>query len=355
MIIITWATIPYYLFAFFRNFKALRGEGIGYLNLSLRSLAINFLIEPIFIFTFKLGVIGAALANLVSISYLGLNSWSRLRGEVLPIKIDLFAVRDYLKYSSALIGSKLSEDIGGILITLVISLFGLEALGLWGIGEVILGITWAITNTLRDVITAEAKRVSLRELMERSWIISGLVGALLVILLAIALPPLFLENVSEVRALRTILLAIALSFPLSSMIAISVGYIRGIGKVKVSLALDFSRETLLRPILTAITFLVLSLSLSQGALAVDKMSLMSGGLSVSLVLTEALSAWIVAVILKKILSRDMVNKALRDFLFLILLLIPHLGTFFRSFIGNLLRSLIRIELYPLRAVGGALG
>jgi len=108
-------------------------------------LLINFLLEPVLIFKLQYGVIGAGISNLASSLIPGIIALISLK-KILPpdLKLDIRELVKFLKLSIPMIGSSLSEGVGGTLFTYILSLISLRLVGLWGAAEVILGVIWML-------------------------------------------------------------------------------------------------------------------------------------------------------------------------------------------------------------------
>ncbi len=139
-----------------RIFNSFGNNGIA-LKISAIGIIINTILDPILIYTFKLGIVGAAIgtlvANIVMFILFHLNSNGIIKFN-LKVKIDLDKIREIIILGSPMSFQRILFTVVNIIIARLIAIFGADAIAAQKIGVQIESITFMVIGGLNGAVTS---------------------------------------------------------------------------------------------------------------------------------------------------------------------------------------------------------
>jgi len=210
-------------------------------------IIVNIILDPLFIYVFRFGVLGASVATLIAnivmfILYLFKSS------EILKynhnIKFNYEKVKEIIKLGFPMAIQRILFTIINILLARIIALFGSNAIAAQKIGLQIESITYMVIGGLHGAIAAftgqnfGAKKYNRIKdgysAALKIGIIYSLITALTFIFFNIPLIRLFVQDDMTIEISKTYLQVVAFSQIFSTIETVSNGLFTGIGKPKIS-------------------------------------------------------------------------------------------------------------------------
>jgi len=242
---------PTLFFAFFNLLYAriLGSFGNNKLAFKINSIGViaNIILDPIFIYVFKLGVLGASiatmLANIIMFALYLLESSGMLKFS-LQIKIDYKKVKEIIILGFPMAFQRILFTIINIFLARIIAIFGSDAIAAQKIGLQIESITYMVIGGLHGAIAAftgqnfGAKKYDrIKEGYNAALkigIVYSLFMAFLFIFFNTPFIKLFVRDENTIVIARAYLQVVAFSQIFSTIETISNGLFTGIGKPKIS-------------------------------------------------------------------------------------------------------------------------
>ncbi|MCE5221819.1 MAG: MATE family efflux transporter [Clostridium sp.] len=242
---------PTILFAFFNLLYARILGSFGNNKLAFKINAIgvilNVILDPIFIYVFKLGVLGAAiatmLANIVMFSLYLIKSSGMLKFNF-SIKINYKKVKEIIILGFPMAFQRILFTVINIFLARIIAVFGSDAIAAQKIGLQIESITYMVIGGLQGAIAAftgqnfGAKKYSRIKEGYNAALKIGIIYSLLMgfifIFLNTPLIKLFVRDENTIVIAKAYLQVVAFSQIFSTIETVSNGLFTGIGKPKIS-------------------------------------------------------------------------------------------------------------------------
>lgn len=246
---LAWSA-PMLCFAFFNNlfsriFASL-GNTKSALKISAVGIVMNIVLDPIFIYIFKWGVVGAAVATLIAnimmfIMYLGVG-----RGVLVfnfKKKIDLKKMKEIAHLGTPIAFQRVLFTLINIMLAKMIATFGADAVAAQKIGLQIEAITYMVTGGLNGAVASfigqnyGAKKYDRLHKGYHTALGVGMVYAALSTLIFWAFPEqlagLFVKEQATIAIAAGYLRIIAYSQIFNAMEMVSNGFLTGIGRPKI--------------------------------------------------------------------------------------------------------------------------
>lgn len=241
---------PILFFSFF-NFLYSRifgsfGNNSGALKISAIGIVVNIILDPIFIYIFKLGVIGAALATLVSniLMYIlyKIKSNGLLKYDK-SINVDYIKIKEIIKLGFPMAFQRVLFTFVNIILARIIAIFGTNAIAAQKIGLQIESITYMAIGGLNGAISSftgqnfGAKKFRRIKDGYSTALIIGISYSLLMSLIFIffkePIIKLFIRDINTSIIAYGYLQAVAYSQAFSTIEMVSNGLFTGLGKPKI--------------------------------------------------------------------------------------------------------------------------
>lgn len=241
---------PILFFSFF-NFLYSRifgsfGNNSGALKISAIGIVVNIILDPIFIYIFKLGVIGAALATLVAniLMYIlyKIKSNGLLKYDK-SINLDYIKIKEIIKLGFPMAFQRVLFTFVNIILARIIAIFGTNAIAAQKIGLQIESITYMAIGGLNGAISSftgqnfGAKKFKRIKDGYSTALIIGISYSLLMSLIFIffkePIIKLFIRDINTSIIAYGYLQAVAYSQAFSTIEMVSNGLFTGLGKPKI--------------------------------------------------------------------------------------------------------------------------
>lgn len=241
---------PILFFSFF-NFLYSRifgsfGNNSGALKISAIGIVVNIILDPIFIYIFKLGVIGAALATLVAniLMYIlyKIKSNGLLKYDK-SINVDYIKIKEIIKLGFPMAFQRVLFTFVNIILARIIAIFGTNAIAAQKIGLQIESITYMAIGGLNGAISSftgqnfGAKKFRRIKDGYSTALIIGISYSLLMSLIFIffkePIIKLFIRDINTSIIAYGYLQAVAYSQAFSTIEMVSNGLFTGLGKPKI--------------------------------------------------------------------------------------------------------------------------
>lgn len=152
---------PMILFSFF-NFWYTRlynsfGQNKAALKISALGVLLNIILDPIFIYTLKLGVIGAGMATLIAnavMTVLFFKQSNSLFGLDFQMKLSKSTYQDIIRLGLPLSSQRVLFTLVSIVLAKMIAIFGTEAIAAQKIGLQIESITYMVVSGLNGAVAS---------------------------------------------------------------------------------------------------------------------------------------------------------------------------------------------------------
>ncbi|BCZ46293.1 MATE family efflux transporter [Clostridium gelidum] len=242
---------PTIFFAFFNLLYAriLGSFGNNKLAFKINSIGVvvNIILDPIFIYVFKLGVVGASiatmLANIIMFALYLMESSGMLKFSF-DIKIDYKKVKEIIILGFPMAFQRILFTIINIFLARIIAIFGSDAIAAQKIGLQIESITYMVIGGLQGAVAAfigqnfgAKKHDRIKEGYNAALkiaIIYSLLMAFIFIFGSTPLIKLFVSDENTIVIAKAYLQVIAFSQIFSATESVSNGLFTGIGKPKIS-------------------------------------------------------------------------------------------------------------------------
>lgn len=241
---------PILFFSFF-NFLYSRifgsfGNNSGALKISAIGIVVNIILDPIFIYIFKLGVIGASLATLVAniLMYIlyKIKSNGLLKYDK-SINLDYIKIKEIIKLGFPMAFQRVLFTFVNIILARIIAIFGTNAIAAQKIGLQIESITYMAIGGLNGAISSftgqnfGAKKFKRIKDGYSTALIIGISYSLLMSLIFIffkePIIKLFIRDINTSIIAYGYLQAVAYSQAFSTIEMVSNGLFTGLGKPKI--------------------------------------------------------------------------------------------------------------------------
>lgn len=246
---LAWSA-PMLCFAFFNNlfsriFASL-GNSKSALKISAVGIVMNIVLDPILIYVFKWGVVGAAVATLIAniimfIMYLvigkGLFSFHFKK------KVDFEKMREITRLGTPIAFQRILFTLINIMLAKMIAKFGADAVAAQKIGLQIESVTYMVTGGLNGAVASfigqnyGAKKYDRLHKGYHTALSVGIIYAALSTLIFLAFPEqlagLFVKEQATIAIAAGYLRIIAYSQIFNAMEMVSNGFLTGIGRPKI--------------------------------------------------------------------------------------------------------------------------
>ncbi|MDR3596731.1 MATE family efflux transporter [Clostridium sp.] len=216
-------------------------------NINVVGVIINIILDPIFIYIFKLGVLGASLATLsanIVMFILYLVKSSGILKYNVNVKIDIEKIKQITILGVPMATQRVLFTVINIFLARIIAIFGAEAIAAQKIGLQIESITYMIVGGLHGAVAAyTGQNFGAKELKRikdgyntaiKIGIVYSLFTAFLFMFFNIPFIKLFVRDEQTIIIAQAYLQAVAFSQIFSTVETISNGLFTGIGKPKIS-------------------------------------------------------------------------------------------------------------------------
>ena len=228
-----------------RIFNSFGNNSIA-LKISAIGIIINTILDPILIYIFKLGIVGAAIgtlvANIVMFNLFHLNSNGIIKFN-LKVKIDLDKIREIIILGAPMSFQRILFTVVNIMIARLIAVFGSDAIAAQKIGLQIESITFMVIGGLNGAVTSFVGQNYGAKKFERViqgykssikiGVIYSAVTALIFMFMPKLLVEIFLRDENTVLIACRYLQIVAVSQIFSTIEMVSNGLFTGVGKPKI--------------------------------------------------------------------------------------------------------------------------
>lgn len=252
-------------FTFFNSYYSRIQGSYGNNNTSLiiNSIGIiaNIILDPIFIYVFKLGVSGAAIATLIATLLMFILYKVKSKGLIeykLKVKISLKKIKDIIKLGSATALQRVLFTAINIFVARIVSDFGADAIAAQKVGIQIESISFMVVGGLNGAVASftgqnfGAKKYDRIKRGFKDSIIVGIVYsgtiALMFFLFPEFLTRIFIREDATVTIAIAYLQIIAISMMFSAVEMVANGLFTGIGKPNIPSVISIVFTTLRIPI-----------------------------------------------------------------------------------------------------------
>lgn len=216
-------------------------------NINIVGVVVNIILDPLFIYVFKLGVAGASLATLLAnivmfILYL-IKSSGILKYNI-NVGVDTEKIREIIILGLPMAMQRVLFTVINIFLARIIAVFGAEAIAAQKIGLQIESITYMVIGGLHGAVAAYTGQnygaKKLKRIKEgyntaiKIGIAYSLITAFLFMFFNIPFIKLFVRDEKTILIAQAYLQAVAFSQIFSTVETISNGLFTGIGKPKIS-------------------------------------------------------------------------------------------------------------------------
>lgn len=259
---ITFLDMPFtFLFFSFNSIMNSQGNTLTPTILSGISAILNVILDPIFIFTFKMGIAGAAIATLLSKVllavagiYILINSTTMIRPSFKNFKFDRKIIRKIINVALPSSIGQSGSALGFIVLNGFIVSYGTATLAAFGMVNRItslvmqpaMGIGAALTSIVGQNLGAD-KIDRVKEAFGKSLKLTisfSIVGCILMILADKQIINFFMQSKDDVEVISqgiVYLRYISASMPLMGIFSVFQGIFQGSGHTKYSMAMEIGR------------------------------------------------------------------------------------------------------------------
>lgn len=259
---ITFLDMPFtFLFFNFNSIMNAQGNTMLPTVLSGISAILNVVLDPIFIFTFNMGIAGAAIATLISkvlLSFAGtfilVKSQTMIRPKLKGFKFDKEIVKRIISVGIPSSIGQTGSSLGFIVLNSFIASYGTATMAAYGmvnrvnslIMQPAMGVGAALTSIVgQNLGSGKIERV--REAFKKSSIFTigfSMVGLVLFLLFDEEIVNFFMQSKDDLEVIRqgvSYLRYITFSLPLMGMFSVFQGIFQGTGHTKYSMAMEVGR------------------------------------------------------------------------------------------------------------------
>ena len=252
-------------FTFFNSYYSRIQGSFGNNNTSLVinsiGMVVNIILDPIFIYAFKLGVSGAAIATLIATILMFILYKVKSKGLIeykLKVKISLKKIKDIIKLGSATALQRVLFTSINIFVARIVSDFGADAIAAQKVGIQIESISFMVVGGLNGAVASftgqnfGAKKYDRIKRGFKDSIIVGIIYsgtiALMFFLFPNFLTRIFVREDATVTIAIAYLQIIAISMMFSAVEMVANGLFTGIGKPNIPSVISIVFTTLRIPI-----------------------------------------------------------------------------------------------------------
>ena len=252
-------------FTFFNSYYSRIQGSFGNNNTSLVinsiGMVVNIILDPIFIYAFKLGVSGAAIATLIATILMFILYKVKSKGLIeykLKVKVSLKKIKDIIKLGSATALQRVLFTSINIFVARIVSDFGSDAIAAQKVGIQIESISFMVVGGLNGAVASftgqnfGAKKYDRIKRGFKDSIIVGIVYsgtiALMFFLFPDFLTRIFVREDATVTIAIAYLQIIAISMMFSAVEMVANGLFTGIGKPNIPSVISIVFTTLRIPI-----------------------------------------------------------------------------------------------------------
>lgn len=216
-------------------------------NINVIGIIVNIILDPLFIYVFKLGVLGASLATMSANIVMFIVYMARTYGIIkydFKVKIDVEKIKEISILGLPMAMQRVLFTVINIFLARIIAIFGAEAIAAQKIGLQIESITYMVVGGLHGAIAAYTGQNFGAKKIERIkdgyntaikiGIMYSLLTAVLFMFFSIPFIKLFVKDEQTIYIAQAYLQAVAYSQIFSTVETISNGLFTGIGKPKIS-------------------------------------------------------------------------------------------------------------------------
>lgn len=252
-------------FTFFNSYYSRIQGSFGNNNTSLVinsiGMVVNIILDPIFIYAFKLGVSGAAIATLIATILMFILYKVKSKGLIeykLKVKVSLKKIKDIIKLGSATALQRVLFTSINIFVARIVSDFGSDAIAAQKVGIQIESISFMVVGGLNGAVASftgqnfGAKKYDRIKRGFKDSIIVGIIYsgtiALMFFLFPDFLTRIFVREDATVTIAIAYLQIIAISMMFSAIEMVANGLFTGIGKPNIPSVISIVFTTLRIPI-----------------------------------------------------------------------------------------------------------
>jgi putative MATE family efflux protein len=264
---ITFLELPFmFLFFNFNSIMNSQGNTLMPTILSAASAILNGVLDPIFIFTFDMGVAGAAYATLVSkalLSVVGLimmfKSSSAIKPKLRGFKFDMQIIKKLMKVAIPSSIGQSGSALGFMVLNSFIVSYGTATMAAFGMVNRITSIIMQPSMGVGVALTAIVGQnlgsnqiIRIKEAFKKSFVVTmyiSIIGCLIMLWKDNEIINMFIESGDETEVITqsiTYLWYISASMPLMGIFSILQGIFQGSGHTKYSMAMEVGRLWLVR-------------------------------------------------------------------------------------------------------------
>lgn len=255
---------PAMFFTFaFGAIKQAEGDNVSPMMLSIVSVIVNIILDPLLIFTFNMGISGAAWATVIARYmlviagiFLLIKKNNGIKVRVKNLKLDFVEVKELIRVGFPASVGHSTSSFGFVILNMFIIDFGQNTMAAYGIGNRINSMLFLPAVGIGNAMTAivgqnlGAKNVSrVKEAVKKSLIIASFISILGTIFIYIYKeniigsftndPDIFSQSVEYLTLISTTVICLGI-------FQIIVGLFQGAGRTKVAMFITMSRLWLFR-------------------------------------------------------------------------------------------------------------
>lgn len=255
---------PNMIFIFFNTLysKILNSYGNNKMALKINAVGIvtNIILNPIFIYAFKLGVLGSAIATLISNIILFLVF--RYKGRCIfrydfNISIDIDKIKEIMMLGFPMAFQRVLFTLVNIILARIIAMFGSDAIAAQKIGLQIESIAFMIIGGLSGAVSSFSGQNFGAQKLDR--VIEGYKSSIMIAVVYSAittslfifcpefLSKIFIRDINTIKLASGYLKIIAISQVFSAVEMVSNGFFTGVGKPKIPAYISIIFTTLRIP------------------------------------------------------------------------------------------------------------
>lgn len=259
---ITFLDLPF-MFLYFNINSIMNAQGntVTPTILSGISAIINVILDPIFIFTFNMGIAGAAWATVVSRVVLAgfgirliFKESNKLKPDFKGFKFNKIIIKDIVKVGLPASIGQAGSSVGFMFLNRFIVSYGTSTMAAFGmvnratnlIMQPAMGVGSALTAIIGQNLGAKQKERATEAFVKASKIAlyMGIIGGVFIFIFNKPLVNLFIQSKDDMEVIRqslTYMRFTAFSMPLMGMFSVFQGVFQGSGKTHHSMAMEVGR------------------------------------------------------------------------------------------------------------------
>lgn len=259
---ITFLDTPFMFFAFnFNSILNAQGNTLMPTILSAISAVLNIVLDPLFIFTFNMGIAGAAIATLIAKAILSIiafiiimNPKSHIRPNFKNFKFDPFIIKRIIKIALPSSVGQSGSALGFMVLNGFIASYGTATIAAFGmvnritslIMQPAMGVGAALTSIIGQNLGSDQMH-RVKEGFVKSLkltIAFSIVGALILVLLENPVINFFMQSKDDLKVISEGIIYLRFtcaSLPLMGIFSVLQGVFQGSGHTKYSMAMEIGR------------------------------------------------------------------------------------------------------------------